>query len=83
MQERTFDQSTIGARIKQLRQEEKMSLYRFSRYIGASSHAIVRYWELGLRIPSSYFVFQIAQAFGVTADWLLGLTDERRKPGDT
>ena len=35
----------------------------------------VRNWEKGRRIPSSEEIIRIAQIYGVSADYLLGLSD--------
>ena len=78
MKEKEFNGDLIAARIRALRKEEGISTLRFTPAIGASKNSVVIHWETGRNIPSSYFIFQIASTFGVSADWLLGLTDERR-----
>lgn len=83
MDQKEFDLDLVAARIKDLRLEHQMTPMRFAASIGASTKAIVEHWESGRNAPSSYSLFQIAQTDGVSADWLLGLTDERRKHGDT
>lgn len=34
---------------------------------------VVRYWENGQRVPNAWSLYQICMAYGVSADWLLGL----------
>lgn len=76
--EKTFDQDRVADRIKMIRLEYNMSCAEFATKIGLSSSSCVVFWEKGRNIPSAFFIFQIAQTFGISADWLLGLTDERR-----
>lgn len=73
-----FDPDILRNRIKQLRQERGVTQKQFSAAIGSSTISNIRGWESGARTPSVYFLFQIANSCEVSADWLLGLTDERR-----
>ena len=38
-------------------------------------------WERGVKDPAAQTVAQIASTFGVSADWLLGLCDNRERAG--
>lgn len=75
---RTFDLAVFAQRIELLRTEQGMSKRRFALFVGTSS-SVVSWWDKGRNSPSVYMIFQIARAFDVSADWLLGLTDERKK----
>ena len=75
---RTFDLAVFTQRIELLRTEQGMSKRRFALFVGTSS-SVVSWWDKGRNSPSGYMIFQIARAFDVSADWLLGLTDERKK----
>ena len=75
---RTFDLALFGKRIELLRTEQGMTKRRFALFVGTSS-SVVSWWDKGRNSPSVYMIFQIARAFDVSADWLLGLTDERKK----
>ena len=37
-------------------------------------------WERGIKDPAAQTIAQIASTFGVSADWLLGLTDAPPRP---
>lgn len=76
--ENGYNPAKLAARVRILRVERGMSRSSFAREIGAASHGLITHWESGRSAPTSYFLFQLAQTCGVSADWLLGLTDERR-----
>ena len=78
--EREYNPDLIGERIRSLREERSMSKIAFARLIGSSTGTVINNWEMGTRLPTAYSIFQLAKACGVSADWLLGLTDERRRP---
>ena len=64
----------FAERLKELRQEHNISLKKLAKEIGVSDIAISR-WENELRIPNIESLIALAQYFGVTADYLLGLED--------
>ena len=72
-----FDPDVLRKRIRQLREEQGLTRAAFARFVGGTIGSNVTWWERGDRIPSAYYCFQIASACEVSADWLLGLTDER------
>ena len=74
---RDFDEGVVRERLKALRVERDMNYMQFGAAIGAASAHMIKHWEDGRNVPSAYYLFQVARAFGVTADWLLGLTEER------
>lgn len=74
-----FDPNAIGKRIRQLRHERGLGRNEFALQIGCSTGSCVTWWERGDRLPSAVYLFSIAQACNVSVDWLLGLTEERRK----
>lgn len=61
----------IGARIKELREEERLSQYKLAKIIGVSQKAI-DYWERGINEPKASYIIKLADYFGVSADYLLG-----------
>lgn len=73
-----FNPVVLRERIKLLRTELGMNRKAFSNLVGSTTGSNVCWWESGERVPSAYYCFQIAQSCGVSADWLLGLTDERK-----
>ncbi|MBE7082931.1 MAG: helix-turn-helix transcriptional regulator [Clostridiales bacterium] len=60
--------------LKELRNERKLSLKQLVKEIGVSDIAISR-WENNLRIPNIEALIKLAQFFGVSTDFLLGLKD--------
>jgi transcriptional regulator with XRE-family HTH domain len=63
-----------GDRLKQLRLDKGLSQYDLADLIGSNQTQIKR-WEKGEVVPSSDSLRRLAEFFGVTADYLLGLTD--------
>ena len=61
-------------RLKELRQERKLSTLALSQALKVSDSTISR-WENEMRIPNIENLVAIAKFFGVTADYLLGLED--------
>ena len=65
---------TIGAKIKQLREEIGLSQMELAKKIDISQSAIARY-ELGKTEPKASDIIKLAEFFCVSADYLLGLSD--------
>lgn len=61
-------------RLKELRTEKGLSQAQLSKDIDFSQSAIA-YWETGERTPNAQAIIALAQYFGVSADYLLGLED--------
>jgi transcriptional regulator with XRE-family HTH domain len=64
----------FNQRLKELREEKNLSLSALSKEINVSSTALY-YWETGERIPNAQAVITLANYFGVTTDYLLGISD--------
>ena len=62
----------IGARIKELRIEQKITQDRLSEYLGISPQAVSK-WENGTSMPDITALPMLAEIFNVTADYLLGI----------
>lgn len=62
-------------RLKLLRIEKNLSLIELSKETGLSKSALC-YWEKGERIPNAVAIIKLAKFFNVSADYLLGLTNE-------
>lgn len=74
------DRESVGTRIMTLRQEANISRYRLGKMIGLTlPSSSIGQWEKGTFLPSVKAVIAICRAFGISADWLLGLTDERNQ----
>ena len=66
--------NTFGKRLKELRTEKGLSTLKLGKEIGVSDATISR-WENGISNIKSEELIIVAQYFGVTADYLLGLEE--------
>lgn len=64
-----MDAKLVGERIKNLRQEKKMSQQEFADAINVACSTVSMY-ENGERIPRDQIKLAIANLFGVTVDYL-------------
>ena len=71
---KNFDTQSLGERIKSLRQEKGVGQNQLAKELNFSN-ASISYWETGKQIPSAEVIFKLANYFGVSADYLLGLED--------
>ncbi len=65
---------TFGIRFKELREEENLSQLELSKRLNVSQSAIAK-WEKFRTEPTASAIVSVAKYFGVSADYLLGLTD--------
>jgi transcriptional regulator with XRE-family HTH domain len=61
---------TIGQRIRELREEQDLSLREFARRLGNLSAAFISDVELGRRFPSEKILEKMSHILGVSADEL-------------
>ena len=66
----------LGQKIKQLRESRGWSQADLARKAGVTRSAISTY-EQGQRTPSADVIRCFAKAFGVSADYLLGIAERR------
>ncbi len=71
----------VGRRIATLRQRLRLSQVAFARQVDISRNALVAY-ERGGRVPKSATLGRIAEAGGVSVDWLLGRDGASPTPPD-
>lgn len=64
----------LAERLRELR--GSLSQCDFARKIGVKQTSYSS-WERGVKDPAAQTVAQISSTFGVSADWLLGLSDNR------
>ncbi len=64
-----------GIRLKQLRERKGLTQDELAEKIGAGTRQIPRY-EAGDTVPSANAVSKMAEVLEVSADYLLGLTDD-------
>ncbi len=69
----------LAERLKELRLEQKWKQEEAADQLGLSMSAYCRY-ELGKREPTASVLERIADAYGVSTDFLLGRTDRRESP---
>lgn len=67
--------SVLGERLRELRQQRKMTQFDVARYLGITDSAY-GYYEQGRREPSMDVLLKLSSLFGVTVDYLLGKTDD-------
>lgn len=64
----------LGQRLRELREEEGLTQKQVAEKLGISSVTYLHY-EKAQREPSLSMLADIAKLFGVSVDYLLGLTD--------
>lgn len=62
---------SIGKRIASLREGLGLSQEEFAELVGVESKGTISNWEKGRRLPDLIQVAVIAQACGVSTDWIL------------
>ena len=67
---------TVMNRIKQLREEKGMSQVRLSIELEVSQETVSAY-ENGKHYPSVQSLIKLSDIFGVSCDYILGLSEER------
>lgn len=63
---------TLAEKIKLLRDNKGMTQSELARILGLSRSG-VNAWEMGLSIPSTQYIVELAKCFNVSTDYLLGL----------
>lgn len=63
-------------KLKLLREEEGLSQAALAKALGVSQSAVAQ-WEAGTRKPTAQAVVAIARMFDTSADFILGLVDEK------
>ena len=71
---------TIQERIKDLRVERGLTLKELAEQTGLSSSALGSYEADDTKDISHYALIRLAKFYGVTTDYLLGLTETKRHP---
>ena len=75
---------TIQEKLKDLRVERKLTLEELSEQTGISKSALRNYEINDYKDISHRAIYRLAKCYGVSADYLLGLTDDpapyKRRP---
>lgn len=70
--------SVFSERVKQLRKDKKQSQIEVGKALGKSRETISKY-ELGEREPDPNVIALLSKHFNVSADYMLGITDDSEK----
>lgn len=71
---------TIGERLKDLRVERKLTLEELADAVGISKSALGKYESDNGKDISPYSIVQLADFYGVSADYLMGRTETKNHP---
>ena len=69
---------TLGERLKDLRVERHLKLETLAEQTGLSKSALSKYESDDVTDLSIYAVTTLAEFYGVTTDYLLGVTEKKR-----
>ena len=74
-----YDKLTIQERIRDLRYEKRLTLEELSDKTGLSKSALGSYESNDTKDISHYAIMQLAKFYGVTTDYLLGLSGKKQQ----
>ena len=75
------DKLTIQERIRDLRQEKKLTLEQLSEQTGLSKFALGSYESNDTKDIFHYAIIKLAKFYGVTTDYLLGISEQKTVGG--
>lgn len=64
----------FAERLKELRIEKELTQTQLAKETGLSQAGLA-HWEANIRVPNAMAVIILAKYFGVTTDYLLGVSD--------
>jgi transcriptional regulator with XRE-family HTH domain len=70
--------ANLNDRIKTLRIEKGLSQDELAKYMTIKNRSTLAGWELGRVAPNHEMIIKLANFFGVTTDYLLGVTNDRQ-----
>lgn len=62
----------VAEKIKFLREENNMTQAELSKILGITRSS-VNAWEMGISVPSTQYIVELANIFRVSTDYLLGV----------
>ena len=62
----------IADKIKYLREEKKITQANLAKALGITRSS-VNAWEMGISVPSTQYIVELANIFKVSSDFLLGI----------
>ncbi|MDP4153267.1 MAG: helix-turn-helix transcriptional regulator, partial [Bacillota bacterium] len=71
-----MDQNKIGERIRELRNEQRISQDELAKILSITRLTLGKY-ERGTRTPDASAINVLSHTFNVSADYILGLSDAR------
>lgn len=71
--------SNLGERVRDLRERRNMTQTELAETLGMKTYTTVSKWEKNENFPKGKDLKRLAQIFGVTSDYLLGLSDDKHK----
>lgn len=63
----------IADRIKELRESKNLTQTELARHLGITRSS-VNAWEMGVSVPSTTYLVELARLFNISTDYLLGLS---------
>ena len=72
---------TLGERIKELRQNARLSQEKTAELVGVSRQAVTK-WEANQTAPSTENLFKLAEVFGTTVDLLISSDETPRSTAE-
>lgn len=67
---------TLGSKIRNLREKKNMTQTELSQILGMKTYTTVSKWESNENFPKGKDLKELAELFGVSADYLLGLSEK-------
>ncbi|MBQ9082792.1 MAG: helix-turn-helix transcriptional regulator [Clostridia bacterium] len=64
----------IATRIKFLREQNNLTQTDLAKRLGITRSS-VNAWELGISVPSTQYIVELAHIFHISTDYLLGVSD--------
>ena len=65
---------TLAEKIKQLRERAGLTQSDLARSL-ALTRSSVNAWEMGLSVPSTQYIVELAKTFDISTDYLLGMAN--------
>ena len=62
----------IAEKVKKLREQKGLSLAELARLLGITRSS-VNAWEMGISVPSTQYIVDLAGVFDISTDYLLGV----------
>lgn len=66
----------IADKIKKLREKAELTQAELARQLGVTRSG-VNAWEMGITIPSTMYIVELAMLFGVSTDYLLDMPETK------